>query len=57
LKVFDLLGSEVATLHDGMLDAGEHSVKFDAAKLRSGVYVYRLITEGHVLSRRMVIVK
>jgi hypothetical protein len=57
LKVFDLLGSEVATIHDGMLEAGAHSVQFDASKLRSGVYMYRLQAEGQMLSRRMVIMK
>lgn len=57
LKVFDLLGSEVATIHQGMLDAGEHTVQFDASALRSGVYVYRLDAEGKSISRRMVVMK
>ena len=57
LKVFDLLGGEVATVHNGMLDAGEHSVQFNASKLRSGVYVYRLDAEGKSMSRRMVVMK
>ncbi len=57
LKIYDLLGRTVATIHQGMLDAGEHTVQFDASALRSGVYVYRLITEGQTLSRRMVVLK
>lgn len=57
LKVYDLLGSEVATIHQGMLDAGEHTVLFDASALRSGVYVYRLDAEGKSISRRMVVMK
>jgi hypothetical protein len=57
LQVFDLLGREIATIHSGMLDAGEHSVLFDASKLRSGVYVYRLDAEGKSMSRRMVVMK
>ncbi|MGB5075021.1 MAG: T9SS type A sorting domain-containing protein [Bacteroidota bacterium] len=57
LKVFDLLGSEVATIQNGTLDAGEHSIMFDASKLRSGVYMYRLQAEGKSLSRRMVVMK
>ncbi len=57
LKVYDLLGGEVATVHNGVLDAGEHNVIFDAAKLRSGVYVYRLDAEGKSMSRRMVVMK
>ncbi|MBR9975092.1 MAG: T9SS type A sorting domain-containing protein, partial [Bacteroidetes bacterium] len=57
LKIYDLLGGEVATIHQNVLDAGEHTVQFDASALRSGVYVYRLITEGQTLSRRMVVLK
>ena len=57
LKVFDLLGAQVATVHQGMLDAGEHTVQFDASALRSGVYVYRLEAEGRTMSRRMVVMK
>ncbi len=57
LKVFDLLGGEVATIHSGIMAAGEHSVLFDASKLRSGVYMYRLEAEGKSLSRRMVVMK
>lgn len=57
LEVFDLLGSHVATAIEKVLDAGEHSLIFDASNLRSGVYVYRLEAEGRVLSRRMVVMK
>ncbi len=57
LKVYDLLGSEVTTIVDRMVDAGTHSIVFDASELRSGVYVYRLEAEGRVLTRRMVVMK
>ncbi|MBR9975091.1 MAG: T9SS type A sorting domain-containing protein [Bacteroidetes bacterium] len=57
LNVYDLLGSEVETIHHGMLEADEHTVTFDASALRSGVYVYRLIAEGRTISRRMVVMK
>lgn len=57
LRVFDLLGAEVATLIDRSMDAGTHDIVFDASKLRSGVYVYRLEAEGRVLTRRMVVMK
>jgi hypothetical protein len=57
LKVFDVFGTEVATLVEGELDAGEHSVVFDAQTLPSGVYVYRLQAGGNVQQRNMVVVK
>ncbi|MFA3784145.1 T9SS type A sorting domain-containing protein [Melioribacteraceae bacterium 4301-Me] len=57
LKVFDILGREVAILVDGELNPGEHSVVFDASSLPSGVYFYRLQTGGYVQQRKMVVVK
>jgi len=44
LKVFDVLGREVATLVEGELNPCEHSVVFGAKGLASGVYLYRLET-------------
>lgn len=42
LKVFDMLGREVATLVDGKMNAGSHEVTFDAGSLASGIYMYQL---------------
>lgn len=42
LKVYDMLGREVATLTDGIKDAGYYSATFDGARLASGVYIMRL---------------
>jgi hypothetical protein len=42
LKVFDVLGREVALLADGVRTAGQHEVQFTAGHLSSGVYVYQL---------------
>jgi polyhydroxybutyrate depolymerase len=44
IKVFDVLGREIATVVDGVLDAGEHSVVLDATNMQNGVYFYRLET-------------
>jgi hypothetical protein len=58
LKVYNLLGQEVATLMDGQLNAGSYSVTFDAGKLASGLYLYRLSTNsGIVAVRKMLLLK
>jgi len=46
LKVFDVLGQEVATLVNTNLVAGAHSVDFNASSLNSGVYFYRIEATG-----------
>ena len=44
MKVFDMLGREVATLVDGMKDAGYYAATFDGSRFSSGVYFVRMIT-------------
>ena len=46
LKVFDVLGQEVATLVNANLGVGAHNVDFDASSLNSGVYLYRIEATG-----------
>ena len=46
LTVFDVLGQEIASLVNGNLVAGGHSVNFDASSLNSGVYLYRIEATG-----------
>jgi hypothetical protein len=57
LKVFDVLGQEVATLVNEELNAGEHTVVFDAKNLPSGVYFYRLTTPTFSQTKPMVVLK
>ncbi|MBM4166181.1 MAG: T9SS type A sorting domain-containing protein [Ignavibacteria bacterium] len=58
LKVYDVLGREVATLlNNEPMEEGEHEVQFDANGLTSGVYFYRLQTENIVQTRKMILLK
>ncbi|MBI3194775.1 MAG: T9SS type A sorting domain-containing protein [Ignavibacteriae bacterium] len=57
LKVYDLLGRELATLLNSEIEAGEHVVNWDASNRESGVYVYRIVTENHVETRKMLLAK
>ena len=57
LRVFNLLGEEVVSLVDGTQSAGTHKVKFDASNLPSGIYIYKLQTDGYTASKKMVLMK
>ncbi len=57
LKVYDILGREVATLLDGFSEAGEKSVEFKASHLASGVYFYRLMAGDFVETKKLVLLK
>ncbi len=57
LKVFDLVGREVATLVDGQLTSGRHEVTWDAGGFTSGVYFYRLSAQGFTQTKRLVLLR
>jgi hypothetical protein len=57
LAVYDVLGRQVAILADGTNAAGSHQVRFDAANLASGLYVYRLEADGRVFTKTLMLVK
>jgi len=57
LKVFDILGREVATLVNENQNAGVHSTTFEASKLASGVYFYRLSAPGINQVKKMLLTK
>jgi hypothetical protein len=57
LRVYDVLGNEVATLVNEELPAGEHEIIFDASNLTSGIYFYQLSTVNVVLRNKMVLMK
>lgn len=57
LKVYDLLGKEVASLFEGRLEAGFHSFSFDGSRLASGVYFYRVEAGGFSELKKMTLVR
>jgi hypothetical protein len=57
LEVYSLSGELVATLADDFRTAGEYSVSFDASKLSSGTYLYRLTSGEIVITKKMLLVK
>ena len=57
LKVFDVLGREVATLIDGRMEAGYHQITFNARNLASGMYIYQLRTGSTVITRKLTLIK
>ncbi|MHC1738354.1 MAG: FG-GAP-like repeat-containing protein [Ignavibacteriaceae bacterium] len=57
LKVFDLLGKEIATLVNGEQESGLQNVTFDAKDLTSGLYIYQLSSGGKTLSNKMLLLK
>ena len=58
LKVFNILGQEIATLYDGVAAAGEyHQVIFDASRLASGIYFSRLEFGGKMQMKKMLLLK
>jgi hypothetical protein len=57
LKIFDILGEEVATLVSDRLSAGSYSYEWDASQNASGVYIYRLKAGNYVETRKMILMK
>lgn len=57
LKVYDMLGREIAKLVNGIQDAGYKSVQFNASDLPSGVYFYRLQAGKYSENRKMLLMK
>jgi hypothetical protein len=57
LKVYNVLGSEIATLINDVLNAGSFEVDFNAEGLTSGVYFYTLSTYNFAETRKMILMK
>ncbi len=57
LKVYDLLGKEVATLVNRNMITGGYTADFDASSLASGTYIYTLSVNGVSISKKMMLLK
>jgi len=57
LTVYNMLGNPIATLVDGNLPAGTHTVQFNASDLPSGVYYYSLASNGETRTNIMLLIK
>jgi protocatechuate 3,4-dioxygenase beta subunit len=57
LKVYNVLGIEVASIFEGRMSAGIHSVVWDAQDIPSGVYVYRLMAGTFSAVKKMILMK
>ncbi len=57
IKVYNLIGQEVATIANERFSAGSHTVQFDASSLASGVYIYRLTAGTNTITKRMTLIK
>lgn len=57
LKIYDILGREIATLMNDVIEAGAHEAFWDASAFPSGVYFYRLTTPDLVQTRKLVLIR
>lgn len=57
IKIYDMLGKEIATLVNEQKSAGYHTATFDASKLTSGVYIYTINVNSFTQSRKMLLMK
>ena len=57
LKIYDILGNEVATLVDEYIAAGKYEIEFSAESLPSGVYFYQLKAGEYINTKKMILLK
>ncbi|HTR82822.1 MAG TPA: T9SS type A sorting domain-containing protein [Bacteroidota bacterium] len=58
LKVYDMLGREIAKIFDGVAEGGNlYSITFNGSKFASGIYIYRLESEGISETKKMLLIK
>ncbi|MCX6138797.1 MAG: T9SS type A sorting domain-containing protein [Ignavibacteriales bacterium] len=57
VKIFDLLGREVAVLVNGRKESGRYSVQWNAAAMPSGIYFYRIEAAGYSATKKLILLK
>jgi hypothetical protein len=57
IKVYDVLGKEIATLVNEVKNAGKYTVEFDGMTFSSGTYFYRLESNGTIMTKKMMLIK
>jgi hypothetical protein len=57
IRVFDSLGRDVGTLVDEVKEPGTYSVQYDAGRLASGPYIYRITAGSYTNTRKMMVIK
>jgi hypothetical protein len=57
LVIYNTLGQKIITLVDDILPAGKHSVQWQADRIQSGVYFYRLTSVSHTITKKMILVR
>lgn len=57
MKMFDVLGREVMTVVNGLMEAGKHTVQIDGSRLSSGMYFYRLESGSFTSVKKMMLLK
>ena len=57
MKIYNILGQEVATLFNRDFNPGAHQVEFNASQLASGIYLYRLTGDNVNMIKKMVLMK
>ena len=57
IKVFDVLGNEIATLVNEEKPAGTYEVDWNAANYPSGVYMYKLVSDDFTETKKMIFIK
>ena len=57
LKIYDIIGREVATIFSGELEAGKYTRQWNAASFASGVYFYRLQAGSFVAVKKLILLK